>query len=103
VTVDQGGVPPVVDLGGALPGVAPLASHGRRRCTAFPRRERWWIDDPVFMRYIFTPTSIGFYDTLSVHNSPSIFFMFMIFIFTFYVNVCCFLRSVPRYINNLHM
>ena len=58
----------------------------------FPRREWWQIDDPVFMLflYIFIPTSIRFYDTLSVHGSPSIFCMFMIFLFTFYVNFCCF-------------
>jgi hypothetical protein len=40
--------------------------------------------------YIFMPTLIGFYDTLSVHDSPSIFCMFLIFLFTFYVNGCCF-------------
>jgi hypothetical protein len=38
--------------------------------------------------YIFMPTSIGFYYTLSVHGSPSIFCMFMIFLFTFYVYLC---------------
>jgi hypothetical protein len=68
--------------------------------SAFPRRERRRrtslggersrIDGPIFMLfvYIFMPTSIGFYDTLSVHGSPSIFCMFMIFLFIFYVNVC---------------
>jgi hypothetical protein len=53
--------------------------------------------------YIFMSTSIGFYDTLSAHGSTSIFCMFLIFLFTFYVNVCCFVRSVPRCINNFHM
>jgi hypothetical protein len=33
--------------------------------------------------YIYMPTSIGFYDTLSVHGSPSIYWMVMIFLFTF--------------------
>jgi hypothetical protein len=40
--------------------------------------------------YIFMPKSKSFYDTLSVHGSPSIFCMFLIFLFTFYVNFCCF-------------
>jgi hypothetical protein len=53
--------------------------------------------------YIFMPTTIGFYNTLSVHDSPSIFCMFLVFIFIFYVNVCCFLCSVPRCINNFYM
>jgi hypothetical protein len=45
--------------------------------------------------YIFMPTPIGFYYTLSVYGSLSIFYMFLIFLFTFYVNVCCFLCSIP--------
>jgi hypothetical protein len=75
----------------------PLASHGRRRHAAFPKRKQWWTDDPVFMRSCINiyATSIEFYDILSVHGSPSIFYIFLIFLFTFYVNVCCFLRSVP--------
>jgi hypothetical protein len=56
----------------------------------FSRRERWQIADPIlcFFVYIFMPTSIGFYDTLSVHGYPSIVCMFIIFLFTFYVNIC---------------
>jgi hypothetical protein len=55
----------------------------------FHRHKRWWIDDPVLCDFvnIFMPTSIGFYDTLSVHGSTSMFCMFMIFLFTFYINV----------------
>jgi hypothetical protein len=80
---------------------------------AFPKRrrqtslgeERWQIDDLVlcYFVYIFMPTSICFYDTLSVHGSSSIFCMFMIFLFTFYVNICRFLRSVPQCINTVDM
>jgi hypothetical protein len=66
--------------------------------TNFLRREWWRIDDPVFMRFcIHIYANINrFYDTLSVHGSPSIFSMFMIFLFTFYVNVYWFLHSVPQ-------
>jgi hypothetical protein len=66
----------------------------------FPRREqrrrtslcgkRWRIDDLVFMLFcirIYTNVN-SFYDTLSIHGSHSIFCMFMIFLFIFYVNVC---------------
>jgi hypothetical protein len=42
----------------------------------------------MYFVYIFMSMSIGFYDTLSVHGSYSIFCMFMIFLLTFYVNVC---------------
>jgi hypothetical protein len=45
----------------------------------------------------------SFYDTLLVHGSPSIFCMFLIFRFTFYINVYCFVHSVPRCINNFDM
>jgi hypothetical protein len=50
----------IEDLGGARdvsssearsPDRRPLVSYGRRRHAAFPRRERWWIDGPVFMRF----------------------------------------------------
>jgi hypothetical protein len=57
---DLGGVPTAVDLRGArdigsleahAPEWCPLASYSRRQRAAFPRRERWWIDDPVYMRF----------------------------------------------------
>jgi hypothetical protein len=108
----------VADLGGAHavadPRDARMMSAPRRHAPrngacwrpppatmpAFPRRERrrwtslgderWRIDDLFlcYFVYIFMPTSIGFYDTLSVYGFPFIFCMFMIFLFTFYVNVC---------------
>jgi hypothetical protein len=64
----------------------------------------WWTEVPACMClmkgrhtivyiflcyfvYIFMPTSIGFYDTLSVHSYPSSYYSFMIFLLTFYANV----------------
>jgi hypothetical protein len=35
--------------------------------------------------YIYMSTSICFYDRLSVNDSPSIYCMFMIFLFRFYI------------------
>jgi hypothetical protein len=54
------------------------------------RRERWRINGPVLMLFcIHIYANVNrFYDTFSVHGSPSLFCMFMIFLFTFYVNVC---------------
>jgi hypothetical protein len=54
------------------------------------RHERWRINDPVFMIFcIHIYTNVNrFYDTFSVHGSPFIFYMFMIFLFIFYVKVC---------------
>jgi hypothetical protein len=56
----------------------------------FPRREQWRIDVAIFMLFcIHIYANINsFYDTLSVHGSPSIFCLFMIFLFRFYVIVC---------------
>jgi hypothetical protein len=70
----------------------PLASHLRRR--PWPSLGASGIGSTALCLfdfvYIFITTSIDFYDTLSAHSSPSIFCMFMTFLFTFYVNVCCF-------------
>jgi hypothetical protein len=56
-----------------------LRLEQRRRTSLCDKR--WRIDGPVlsYFIYIFMPTSIGFYDTLWVHGSPSIFFMFWYF------------------------
>jgi hypothetical protein len=50
-------------------------------------------DNLIFMLLctrILMSASIGFYDTLLVHGFPSGYCMFIIFLFTFYVNVCWF-------------
>jgi hypothetical protein len=115
---------PMIEYLGGAPAEAGL---GVARATSAPRRHaprsgaRWrpreaddtrasldfvYIFMPTFLYdfvYIFMLTSIDFYDTLSVHGSPSIFCMFLLFLFIFYVNVCCFLRSVPQCINNFPM
>jgi hypothetical protein len=72
-------------------------SRGASDDVDFPRREQWWIDIPIFMLFcIHIYANINnFYDTLSIHGSPSTFCLFMIFLFGFYVNVCWFLCSVP--------
>jgi hypothetical protein len=102
-------------LGGARPGVAAASVPPPATTPTFPRRERRrrtslggerWQLTTLFLCYfvyIFMPTSIGFYDTLLIHGSTSIFCMFMIFVFTFYVNICWFLRSVPQCINTFYM
>jgi hypothetical protein len=98
--VDLGGKHAAVDPRGVRPGVAHAGVPPPAMTSAFPRRERrrrtslgasgggsttMFLCDFV---YIFMPTSLGFYDTLSVHSSPSIFCIFMIFLLTFYVNIC---------------
>jgi hypothetical protein len=98
-------------LGDARPRVAHASIPPPATTPAFPRRERRRRTSLgasgggstalflCYFIYIFMPTSIDFYDTLSVHGSPSIFCMFMIFLLTFYVNFYWFLYSVPQYIN----
>jgi hypothetical protein len=89
-------------LGGARPEGAPTGVPLPRRCRpslgtsdddGLPYATSGGRSTTLFLCYfvyifIFMPTSIGFYDTLSVYGSPFIFCMFMIFLFTFYVNVC---------------
>jgi hypothetical protein len=82
-------------LGGVGPGVAHASVPPPVTTSAFPRHERrrqtslgasGGGSTTIFLCYfvyIFMPTSIGFYDMLSVYGSPSIFCMFMIFLFTF--------------------
>jgi hypothetical protein len=94
---DLGGADVEADLGGAR-----ATSTPRRRAPAdvpppattlaFSRRERRWIDVPIFILFcIHIYANVNkFYDTLSVHFSPSIFYMFMIFLFTLHVNVFVF-------------
>jgi hypothetical protein len=38
-------------LGGARPRVTPVGVPPPATMSAFPRREQWWIDDPIFMRF----------------------------------------------------
>jgi hypothetical protein len=85
-------------LGDVRPGVAHTGIPPPAMTPAFPRRERRrrtslgasgggsTVLFLCYFIYIFLSTSIDFYDTLSVHGSPSIFCMFMIFLLSFYVN-----------------
>jgi hypothetical protein len=68
--------------------IFPMRERQRRTSLG---SERWRIDGPVFMLFciqIYANVN-RFYDILSVHGSPSIFCMFMIYIFIHILcNVC---------------